>query len=192
MKTVAPAYTAQAEKLVGGPNRPKTLNRLMRPVPSTDTISTLGSISCSENSTGNNSTQQRGIQMNVVGLRTSKIASAVTYRQEVANELQQQGNAAVQAGEWDKAERYYSEAIEQCPSSVVLYSNRAFARQQRNKPGDLLKALQDAEHCTDMLPSWDRGWARKVFYFKISPEVHSFLFLLYYRFALLSLVKGVT
>ena len=87
-----------------------------------------------------------------------------SYHEEAVELLKQQGNAACKAKDWKQAVQHYTEAIEKAVSSgatdmsIVLFSNRSFARLQM---GVVQLALQDADHCVQRLPGWDRGWWRK-------------------------------
>jgi small glutamine-rich tetratricopeptide repeat-containing protein alpha len=84
-----------------------------------------------------------------------------TYAKEAAEELKEEGNKAVASKDWARAVRCYTEALERDPHHVALYSNRALARLKLGGQ-ELLKALNDATHCVEAMPDWDRGWARKV------------------------------
>jgi tetratricopeptide (TPR) repeat protein len=62
----------------------------------------------------------------------------------LAPQLKAKGNAAQQAGDFDEAIDYYTQAIELNNKNHVYYSNRSAAYLSK---GDAAKALQDAEEC---------------------------------------------
>jgi stress-induced-phosphoprotein 1 len=67
--------------------------------------------------------------------------------------LKDKGNAALQAGKFDDAIKFYAEAITLDNNNHVLYSNRsaAFA-----KAGKYLQALEDAEKTVQLKPDWGK------------------------------------
>jgi len=72
------------------------------------------------------------------------------------------GNTALQAGQYQEAIQYYTEAIEIAQKrdlpTHVYYSNRAAAQTQRRNYVD---ALADAEKCIAAKPDWPKGYGRK-------------------------------
>lgn len=74
-----------------------------------------------------------------------------------ANLLKDEGNAAFQAGEIDKAIKLFSDAIAIDPDNAVYYSNRSAAYM---KVDSISKALRDAEKCVELDPSWAKGYNR--------------------------------
>ncbi|GFT94259.1 hypothetical protein NPIL_274991 [Nephila pilipes] len=77
---------------------------------------------------------------------------------EKANLLKDQGNSALNAGNFDEAIRFYSEAIKIDPSNHVLYSNRSAANCKAAKYQD---ALKDAEKTIELKPDFVKGYSRK-------------------------------
>ena len=75
-------------------------------------------------------------------------------------ELKNKGNVAFQAGQFEEAIKLFSEAIEINPNNHVYFSNRsgAYASLENYE-----KALEDAEKCVEINPSWAKGYARKGF-----------------------------
>ncbi|KAH7888080.1 chaperone [Phlebopus sp. FC_14] len=75
-----------------------------------------------------------------------------------ANALKDQGNKAFAAKNYDKAIELFTAAIALDPSNHVLFSNRSAA-----KAGKKLwsAALEDAEQCVTLNPTWGKGYARK-------------------------------
>ncbi|GIY39792.1 hypothetical protein CDAR_3251 [Caerostris darwini] len=72
--------------------------------------------------------------------------------------LKDQGNSALNAGKFDEAIRFYSEAIKVDPSNHVLYSNRSAAYCKAAKYED---ALKDAEKTVELKPEFVKGYSRK-------------------------------
>lgn len=74
------------------------------------------------------------------------------------NSLKDQGNAALNAGKFDDAITFYTNAIKLDPSNHVLYSNRsaAYAKAEKFK-----EALSDAEKTISCKPDWSKGYSRK-------------------------------
>ncbi|KAF8796572.1 Stress-induced-phosphoprotein 1 like protein [Argiope bruennichi] len=92
---------------------------------------------------------------------------------EKATLLKDQGNAALNAGKFDEAIRFYSEAIKVDPSNHVLYSNRSAAYCKAAKYDD---ALKDAEKTIELKPDFVKGYSRKgaaLAYLKKYPEALS-------------------
>lgn len=74
------------------------------------------------------------------------------------NSLKDQGNAALNAGKFEDAITFYTNAIKLDPSNHVLYSNRsaAYAKAEKFK-----EALSDAEKTISCKPDWSKGYSRK-------------------------------
>jgi len=76
--------------------------------------------------------------------------------------LKEQGNAALSAGDAARALELFSKAIDinggSAEGRAILYSNRAAACTQSR---DYQSALEDAEECTKLDPSFAKGWSRK-------------------------------
>lgn len=70
-----------------------------------------------------------------------------------ADKFKEQGNAAYQAGEYDKAVSLYTEGIEQEPTNAVLFSNRSAAYLNL---GFYDKAIRDADMCIELDSSWSK------------------------------------
>lgn len=70
------------------------------------------------------------------------------------------GNAAFAKKDFNEAIKYFSQAIEVAPEDKahVLYSNRSGSYASLK---DWTKALEDAEACVKLNPSWSKGWNRK-------------------------------
>ncbi|CEP61291.1 Hsp90 cochaperone STI1 LALA0_S02e11078g [Lachancea lanzarotensis] len=75
-----------------------------------------------------------------------------------AEEFKKQGNAAFVAKDFGKAADLFSQAIEASETpNHVLYSNRSACYASLKRFGD---ALQDAEKCIGINPSWSKGYNR--------------------------------
>ncbi|KAL6260272.1 hypothetical protein P5V15_007804 [Pogonomyrmex californicus] len=72
--------------------------------------------------------------------------------------LKEQGNAALQTGNYDEAIRCYTEAIALDGNNHVLYSNRSAAYA---KSENYQQALEDAEKTVSLKPDWGKGYSRK-------------------------------
>lgn len=72
--------------------------------------------------------------------------------------MKENGNAALSAGNYNEAVRYYTDAINLDPENHVLYSNRSAAYA---KAGDYEIALEDAEKTVSLNPTWSKGYSRK-------------------------------
>ncbi|KAF8450887.1 activator of Hsp70 and Hsp90 chaperone [Boletus edulis BED1] len=75
-----------------------------------------------------------------------------------ANALKDQGNKAFVAKDYDKAIELFTAAIAIDPNNHVLYSNRSAANAGKRLWS---AALEDAEKCVSISPSWGKGYARK-------------------------------
>eukprot|EP00595_Chromulina_sp_UTEXLB2642_P000360 CAMPEP_0196761234 /NCGR_PEP_ID=MMETSP1095-20130614/397_1 /TAXON_ID=96789 ORGANISM="Chromulina nebulosa, Strain UTEXLB2642" /NCGR_SAMPLE_ID=MMETSP1095 /ASSEMBLY_ACC=CAM_ASM_000446 /LENGTH=561 /DNA_ID=CAMNT_0042110499 /DNA_START=16 /DNA_END=1701 /DNA_ORIENTATION=- len=75
-----------------------------------------------------------------------------------ASSFKDQGNKHLQAGEYDLAVEAYTKAISIDPSDHVFYSNRSAAYLSK---GDSVNALNDAEKCIQVNPTWPKGYSRK-------------------------------
>lgn len=75
-----------------------------------------------------------------------------------ANALKDLGNKAFAAKEYDKAIDLFTQAIALDAKNHVLYSNRSAAHAGKR---NWTQALQDAEQCVSINPSWSKGYARK-------------------------------
>ena len=74
-----------------------------------------------------------------------------------ATEFKDIGNKHLQAGEFDKAIEAYTKAIELEPTNHVFYSNRSAAYLSK---GDANSALADGKKCTEVCPSFAKGYSR--------------------------------
>lgn len=75
-----------------------------------------------------------------------------------AGELKDQGNKAFQAKDYDTAIDLFTKAIQLDPQNHVLFSNRSGANSGKRQ---WAAALEDAEACIKINPSWPKGYARK-------------------------------
>jgi len=75
-----------------------------------------------------------------------------------ATEYKNKGNEAFKAQRYEEAIEYFTKAIECNPNDHVFYSNRSGSYLNS---GNYEKALEDAETCVKMNPSWPRGYQRK-------------------------------
>lgn len=67
--------------------------------------------------------------------------------------LKDKGNAALQAGKFSDAIKYYTEAITLDDNNHVLYSNRSAAYAKASK---YHQALEDAEKTVQLKPDWGK------------------------------------
>ncbi|GMF98451.1 unnamed protein product [[Candida] boidinii] len=75
-----------------------------------------------------------------------------------AEEFKAQGNAAFSAKDFDTAIDFFTKAIEASPTpNHVLYSNRSACYASKK---DFQKALDDAEECVKINPTWAKGYNR--------------------------------
>ncbi|KAG8470246.1 hypothetical protein KFE25_008667 [Diacronema lutheri] len=85
---------------------------------------------------------------------------------ERAEEAKQAGNGHLAAGEFVRALRSYTEAIELCQSrDHTLFSNRAFAF---TKLGQYARAIVDADAAIQLAPTWSKGYFRRAEAFRLS------------------------
>jgi len=75
-----------------------------------------------------------------------------------AEELKNKGNQAFTKGNYEEAQKYFTEAIELDSNNHVLYSNRSGAY-AAVKNYEL--ALEDAEKTIEKKPDWPKGYSRK-------------------------------
>lgn len=75
-----------------------------------------------------------------------------------AAEFKAKGNAHLQKKEFDAAIEAYTRAIELEPSDHIFYSNRSAAYLSL---GEAFKALEDADACVGLAPSWPKGYSRR-------------------------------
>lgn len=96
-----------------------------------------------------------------------------------ADELKDEGNRCVKAGNFTEAILHYSHAIKLSPADPILYSNRslAFLKQQQ-----YFYANEDADRAIGLNPTWAKGYFRKA-------EVH--MAVGHYDTALLSYGKAL-
>ncbi|KAI0637715.1 putative stress-induced protein STI1 [Trametes polyzona] len=76
----------------------------------------------------------------------------------MADALKDAGNKAFQAKDYDKAIELFSQALELDPNNFVLWSNRSAAKAGKRQ---WAAALEDAEQCIKVNPTWAKGYARK-------------------------------
>ncbi|WRT66082.1 uncharacterized protein IL334_003035 [Kwoniella shivajii] len=75
-----------------------------------------------------------------------------------ANAIKAEANKAFAAKDYTQAAKLYSDAIAIDPQNHVLYSNRSASKAGQK---DYQGALEDAEKCIEILPSFSKGYARK-------------------------------
>lgn len=75
-----------------------------------------------------------------------------------AADFKAKGNAFLQAGNFDEAIQAYTEAISIDPNDHVFFSNRSAAYLSK---GDADSALGDGNRCTQLNPTWAKGYTRK-------------------------------
>ncbi|KAI0829345.1 chaperone [Trametes gibbosa] len=76
----------------------------------------------------------------------------------MADALKDAGNKAFQAKDYDKAIELFSQGLEIDPTNHVLWSNRSAAKAGKRQ---WAAALEDAEQCIKVNPTWAKGYARK-------------------------------
>lgn len=77
--------------------------------------------------------------------------------------MKDKGNAALQAGKFDDAIKFYTEAIALDENNHVLYSNRSAAYA---KAGKYRPALEDAERTVQLKPDWGKVGVFSMFIIK--------------------------
>ncbi|KAK7116755.1 uncharacterized protein [Littorina saxatilis] len=75
-----------------------------------------------------------------------------------AEQLKEQGNAALKKGSPAEAVLHYTHAVKLEPSNHLLYSNRSLAFLKLDQ---YYLALQDAQQTIKLQPSWPKGYFRK-------------------------------
>ena len=75
-----------------------------------------------------------------------------------SSELKDLGNNEFRNGNYQSAIKFFDEAIEKDSENHVLYSNRSAAYLSS---GEGQKALEDADKCIDLEPTWAKGYGRK-------------------------------
>ena len=70
----------------------------------------------------------------------------------------EQGNAAFSAGQHDTAIKHFTLAIRLDKTNHILYSNRSACHASVRNP---TKALEDANECLRLAPTWAKGYSRK-------------------------------
>ena len=75
-----------------------------------------------------------------------------------SSELKDLGNTEFRNGNYQNAIKYFDEAIEKDSSNHILYSNRSAAYLSSGN-GEL--ALNDANKCLSLEPTWAKGYGRK-------------------------------
>lgn len=75
-----------------------------------------------------------------------------------ADQLKEQGNAAVRNKKYEEAVLNYTAAIKMTPKDPILHSNRSLAFLKLNQ---LYYANEDAEKTIELDPNWAKGYFRK-------------------------------
>ena len=75
-----------------------------------------------------------------------------------ANDMKLKGNECLTKKDFEGAVEWYSKGIQIDPNNHILYSNRSAAYLSMN---NFISALEDAEKCIALNPSWDKGYSRK-------------------------------
>lgn len=81
-----------------------------------------------------------------------------------ADDYKKHGNAFYEQGDFRKAVRFYSRAIEKAPHNEVLYSNRSAGYLLASKQMAIdtrAMALRDADKCIELKPNWFKGYSRR-------------------------------
>lgn len=81
-----------------------------------------------------------------------------------AEEVKNLGNKSFEDGDYRKAVRLYSRAIEMDPRSAALYSNRSACYLQASKQMGIdtrTMALRDADKVIEIRPDWFKGYSRR-------------------------------
>lgn len=112
-------------------------------------------------------------QDSIIGLRKSSksnVAASTTptlpdpHDDLSADDLKTLGNKHFEEGEFRKAVRLYSKAIDKDPSNAALYSNRSAAYLQASKQMGIdtrMMALRDADKVIELRPTWFKGFSRR-------------------------------
>lgn len=80
------------------------------------------------------------------------------------DEIKNMGNRSFEEGDFRKAIRLYTRAIERDPSNAALYSNRSACYLQAAKQMGIdtrTMALRDADKTVELRPDWFKGYSRK-------------------------------
>mmetsp|Transcript_39581 Transcript_39581/g.104900 ORF Transcript_39581/g.104900 Transcript_39581/m.104900 type:complete len:432 (-) Transcript_39581:268-1563(-) len=77
---------------------------------------------------------------------------------ETAQSLKDLGNAKFKEGQFAAAIAAYTDSIDMDPSQHLCYSNRSAAYLKLGGRGE--EAVQDAIKCTELNPSWPKGYSR--------------------------------
>jgi len=77
---------------------------------------------------------------------------------EQAEAKRKEGNEAFVANDFLQAAVFYTQAIQMCPELHLAWANRA---QCFLKTGQVEKALEDSDKCTELAPTYAKGWFRK-------------------------------
>ena len=85
-------------------------------------------------------------------------AANMIERKKQALALKNEGNAAIKRQEFEKAEKYYSEALELNSASRPIWTNRAACR---NIMGKHQEAIYDCEHALSIDPKCSRSITQK-------------------------------
>ncbi|XP_055626205.1 uncharacterized protein LOC129768520 isoform X2 [Toxorhynchites rutilus septentrionalis] len=94
----------------------------------------------------------------------SASASATTEREGKSNlnlsadELKEEGNKCVKAGNFAEAILHYTHAIKLSPNDAILYSNRSLAFLKKQQ---YYYANEDADKAIALNPTWAKGYYRK-------------------------------
>uniref|UniRef100_K3X0D3 Uncharacterized protein n=1 Tax=Globisporangium ultimum (strain ATCC 200006 / CBS 805.95 / DAOM BR144) TaxID=431595 RepID=K3X0D3_GLOUD len=86
------------------------------------------------------------------------LSSARTSKKQQAEHFRQKGNDAFRDRAFERAETFYSQAVERDCDNHLLYSNRSAARHQLKR---FAPALEDAQKAIDLAPKWAKGYLRK-------------------------------
>uniref|UniRef100_A0A1L8DTW6 Putative molecular co-chaperone sti1 n=1 Tax=Nyssomyia neivai TaxID=330878 RepID=A0A1L8DTW6_9DIPT len=79
-------------------------------------------------------------------------------REPTAEDIKEQGNQCVRAGNFKEAILHYTEAIKMSPNDATLYSNRSLAFLKENL---FYYANDDAEKTIQLRPDWAKGYFRR-------------------------------
>eukprot|EP00183_Erythrolobus_madagascarensis_P002134 CAMPEP_0185849818 /NCGR_PEP_ID=MMETSP1354-20130828/4195_1 /TAXON_ID=708628 /ORGANISM="Erythrolobus madagascarensis, Strain CCMP3276" /LENGTH=550 /DNA_ID=CAMNT_0028550421 /DNA_START=160 /DNA_END=1812 /DNA_ORIENTATION=- len=84
--------------------------------------------------------------------------NSVADKKQVANDLKEAGNALMQKGQYQKAVKMYTRAIEEDDSNAVLYANRSAAYFSSKQ---YAASLADAEKALELDCAWWKAYKRK-------------------------------